>query len=121
MIETVLTGKVEQKKKPSIPPPIKLFHKIVLDGFTTGLDELLYTIKNKVILKYDINVIWNTFKTELHRLVDSYVPTKQRKPRNLHEPLWFNDEARQACKKQRKFYNCFQKSGDTDHLAKYKE
>jgi len=42
------------------------------------------------MLKCDINVILNAFRTGLHRLVDSYVPTKHRKSRNLHEPLWFN-------------------------------
>jgi hypothetical protein len=97
-----------------------LFHKVDAVGFQDDMARLHLDIMQLVSLASNMDVIWSTFREGIHAAVHTHVPTKIRRTKPAHEPLWFNKFAARACAKQRRQYSRYKDSGIPEHLATYK-
>lgn len=83
---------------------IKDYRKADEEGFSAAMDQLNSKIVDMVENCDSIDSIWFMFKSSLLALIDTFVPKVEKKIKT-NEPVWFNRNARKACKKQRKLYN----------------
>lgn len=99
---------------------IKLYNKANQDQIRKSLESINDTVGKLIAECSPIDAVWKTFTRNLQICIEQHVPVKKIRPRNSHEPIWFNRSARKAVSKQRRLYNNYRKSKDIELFQKYK-
>ena len=99
---------------------LRNFHKADILRFRDAMEKLKQTIIYLINSNSEIDDIWFEFTNGIHQAIQNHVPSKNKKPKSVHEPSWFNQKAKQACAKQRKLYMRYKKCGDLQVFNKYK-
>ena len=104
----------------SSPATYRVYSKANFQLVHDSLECLKNTILTSIANEDSINQVWATYKQGLFAILDEAVPLQVRKPKPPHEPFWFNSTVKRACKKQRRLYNLYKKTGNPCALLKYK-
>ena len=100
---------------------INLYQKADTASISRDLTDCYNRVKQSISKKESIDNIWSVFLTDLRDTIARNVPVKEIRPKNPHEPVWFNRTARKIVSKQRSLYNRYKKSGQSTHLVEYKQ
>ena len=99
---------------------LRLFHKTNLVEFRNALHSVNNDLDDRILNGASVDEVWQTFKNGFIQAINTHVPSKLKRKKHPHEPIWFNLTAKKACDKQRKLYIKHKKSGDPDYLSQYK-
>lgn len=98
-----------------------LYRKADRQAFSNRMQYLLGEIMSLTKIKASINQIWKTFRNGIDEVINKFVPTKLKRNRHLHEPLWFNRCKVCMCKTENGiYYDNFKKNNATLYFEKYK-
>ena len=96
---------------------IKLYHKADVDKFQNSLRQTQNDLANMT----NVNNMWNVFVDELKIAINTSVPVKQIRSKNMSEPIWFTRSASRIVRKQRRTYNKHKTTGNPFFKNKYEE
>jgi hypothetical protein len=91
--------------------PRKCYHygKAEWDKLKQAATEVSKRVSSQLADGADVNTLWKTFKEQLLKAIDQYIPSTQRTSR--HSLPWFNNRLRKLLKKKQRLYNQARKTG----------
>ena len=102
------------------PNIVKMYGRANTEAISSVLCETLKHVTALIEKKANINEVWDQFQNDLEFAIKHHIPTKTFPKQNIHEPFWFNKEARKLVNKQRKLYNKYKKTKCLSLFNEYK-
>ena len=92
--------KMSKYTEKSLNKIINLYYKADTKAIVEDLSRTQKKIEQHISENAHIDVIWENFVDDLRETIKKNVPTKSIRPRNPHEPIWFNSAARKLVNRE---------------------